>query len=123
MIIARQESTIQSKPAGLLDRIKGWLSRTEPLIRIRTDERVTYLVQFQNISGIYSEDLNTLDLNLGHGIATIEGPGTGELVEELSAHKATLIRSGDQAGKIRSVTYVAHEKSKPPAGKTAAVGR
>jgi hypothetical protein len=75
------------------DRPIPWQSRSDPIIRFRTDEGLTYGVQFIRLSFVLDEENQAL-LVEGHpqGPLMIRGPACGQLAEALSAHQATVIR-------------------------------
>ena len=69
-----------------------WQTRSDPLIRFRTDEGLTYGVHFIHLSFVLDEQNQAL-LVEGHpqGLIMIRGPACGALAEALSAHQATMI--------------------------------
>jgi hypothetical protein len=70
-----------------------WQTRSDPLIRFRTDEGLTYGVQFIQLSFVLDEENQAL-LVEGHpqGLIMIRGPACGELAEALASHQATMLR-------------------------------
>jgi hypothetical protein len=82
-----------------------WQSRSDPLIRFRTGEGLTYGVHFIHLSFVLDEQNQAL-LVEGHpqGPLLIRGPACGQLAEALSAHQATLIRQDGEG--ITSVELV-----------------
>ena len=82
-----------------------WQSRSDPLIRFRTGEGLTYGVHFIHLSFVLDEQNQAL-LVEGHpqGLLMIRGPACGALAEALSTHQATMIRQDGQG--ITSIELV-----------------
>jgi hypothetical protein len=74
-----------------------WQSRSDPIIRFRTGEGLTYGVHFIHWSFVPDEQNQAL-LVEGHpqGPLMIRGPARGALAEALSTHQATMIRQDGQ---------------------------
>jgi hypothetical protein len=87
------------------DRPIPWQSRSDPIIRFRTDEGLTYGVQFIQLSFVLDEQNQAL-LVEGHpqGLLMIRGPACGQLAEALSSHQATMIRQDGEG--ITSIELV-----------------
>ena len=82
-----------------------WQSRSDPIIRFRTDEGLTYGVQFIHLSFVLDEQNQALLVD-GHpqGPMMIRGPACGALAETLCAHQATVIRQDGEG--ITSIELV-----------------
>jgi hypothetical protein len=82
-----------------------WQGRSDPIIRFRTDEGLTYGVQFIHLTFVLDEQNQAL-LVEGHpqGPLMIRGPACEALAEALAAHQATAIRKDGEA--ITSIELV-----------------
>jgi hypothetical protein len=72
---------------------KPFLWKTEPIVRLRTDDGKVYLEQFHNLRGVYDEEEQSLSVKTPDGMITATGPGAWEVCEHLCAGKVTMIRS------------------------------
>ena len=99
-----------------------WQTRSDPLIRFRTDEGLTYGVQFIHLSFVLDEQNQAL-LVEGHpqGPLMIRGPACGALAEALSAHQATMIRQDGQG--ITSIERVEPDDNDDGEGPAETEGR
>jgi hypothetical protein len=82
-----------------------WQGRADPIIGFRTDEGLTYGVQFIRLSFVLDEQNQALLVEgHPHGPLMIRGPACGALAEALAAHQATAIRKDGEA--ITSIELV-----------------
>src|SRR5690349_6685390 len=97
--------------------IKPWLplhNDADPIIRFRADDRKWYAAQSHELSAVYDELAQRLEVKAPpHGTIVITGPKAENLFELLCAHKATAIRT-DKAG-ILSVEVIPDEEDEEEA--------
>jgi hypothetical protein len=90
-----------------------WQSRSDPIIRFRTDEGLTYGVQFIHLSFVLDEENQALLVEgRPQGPMMIRGPACGDLAEALSTHQATMIRKDGEA--ITSIELVEPDDDEEP---------